>query len=71
MVFAAASFDHKFPLKLVEKGVKVNGDYYRREVLDDVVKRQAQTLFPDENWCFLQDGVTSNYGTLDSAVLRS
>jgi len=64
MVFAAASFDHKFPLKFVENGVKINGDYYRREVLDGVVKRQAQTLFPDGNWCFLQDGATSHTARL-------
>ena len=55
----------------VEKGVKVNGDYYHREVLDGVMKRQAQTLFLDANWCFLQDDATSHTTRAHSAVLRS
>ena len=45
---------------MVEKGVGVNGDYSHREVLDGVMKRQAQTLFLDGNWCFLQDDETSH-----------
>lgn len=60
MIWAAASANVKFPLVFVKKGVKIDADYYRREILDGTVNVWAPILLPDRNWTYQQDGAPAH-----------
>lgn len=50
MVWGAVSKRGKFPLIFVEKGVKINAQYYRDKILDPIVKEYGPALFLDVPW---------------------
>ncbi len=60
MVWAAVSAQGKFPLVFVEPGVKVNKEYYQREILVKVVKPAGQRIFKSKPWTFQQDSAPAH-----------
>lgn len=67
MVWAAISTRGKFPLIFIEKGVKINANYYVEEVLKKNVMPNAVKLFQDDYYCFQQDGAPSHTANLTQA----
>lgn len=67
MVWAAISPRGKFPLIFIEKGVKINANYYVEEVLKKNLKPNAEKLFQDDYYCFQQDGAPSHTANLTQA----
>jgi inhibitor of nuclear factor kappa-B kinase subunit alpha len=60
MVWGAVSGEGKFPLVIIDKGVKVNKAYYQREILDRVVKPAGQRIFKNRQWTFQQDSAPAH-----------
>jgi inhibitor of nuclear factor kappa-B kinase subunit alpha len=60
MVWAAVSAQGKFPLVFVERGVKVNGNYYQREILQKIVKPAGKRIFKNQQWTFQQDSAPAH-----------
>jgi transposase len=60
MVWGAVSGQGKFPLVIIDKGVKVNQTYYQRAILERVVKPTAQKMFKNGQWTFQQDSAPAH-----------
>ena len=45
----------KLPLDFIEKGVKIDAQYYRSEILEKNLLPAANVLYPDGDWIFQQD----------------
>lgn len=60
MVWAAVSHNGKLPLKFIDKGVKINAEYYKQEVLTTHLLPHANRLYPKKNWIFQQDSAPSH-----------
>lgn len=60
MVWAAVSAQGKFPLVFVKRGVKVNGNYYQREILQKIVKPAGKRIFKNQQWTFQQDSAPAH-----------
>lgn len=60
MVWASVSMQGKPKLHFVEPGVKINAEYYRREILEGMVKPAGHALFGEAKWCFQQDSAPSH-----------
>lgn len=60
MVFGAISKKGKLPLLFIDRGVKINKEYYLDAVLKDHVLPNAETLFGDEPYCFQQDSAPAH-----------
>jgi hypothetical protein len=44
----------------IDRGFKINGEYYKTEVLERILFPEAQKLYRDEYDCFQQDGAPSH-----------
>lgn len=60
MVWGAISKRGKLPLKFIERGVKINAQYYLTEVLKNHLVNNAKILYGDEYYCFQQDSAPSH-----------
>jgi hypothetical protein len=56
MVWAAVSSAGKLALHIVPPGMTINRFYYRDNILQAILLPEAQRLYPDGNWTFMQDG---------------
>jgi hypothetical protein len=71
MVWGAVGWNGKIPLKFVEKGVKIDGRYYRNEILESTLKPNASTLYPDGQWTFQQDSAPAHMAKATQGWLRA
>lgn len=71
MVWAAISYQGKIPLKFVDKGVKINKEYYRDEILESTLKPSIDSLFPEGNYCFQQDSAPAHTANVVQDWCRS
>ena len=55
MVFGAFSKEGKLPLKLIDRGVKINQQLYLNDILNSHVKPHADRMFGDRPYTFQQD----------------
>lgn len=62
MVWGAICNRGKLPLVFIDKGVKINQNYYIEEVLEKNLKPEAEKLFGDDYYCFQQDGAPAHIG---------
>lgn len=60
MVWAGITASGKTPLVFVDKGVKINQENYREEILKAVVEPWAQAHFGQEQWTFQQDSAPAH-----------
>lgn len=60
MVWGAVSKTAKLPLVFVEKGVKINANFYLTEILEAELKVQADLTHGEGNWCFQQDSAPAH-----------
>jgi len=70
MVWAAVSARGKFPLKFVETNVKMNGEYYRRHILERVLKPSGRRLFKNQRWIFQQDSAPAHRAKVNQEWCR-
>jgi hypothetical protein len=56
MVWGAISRKGRLPLAFIDRGVKINAEYYKKEVLQRILLPEAR----DEYYCFQQDGAPSH-----------
>lgn len=70
MVWAAISRKGKFPLVFIERGVKINANYYLEEILKKNVLPNATQMYGDEYYCFQQDGAPSHTANVVQAWCR-
>ena len=60
MVWAAISYNGKLPLVFIDRGVKINAEYYQREVLEAHLKPEASQLHLKVDWIFQQDSAPAH-----------
>jgi hypothetical protein len=60
MVWGAISRKGRLPLVFINRGVKINAEYYKKEVLQRILLPEPQKLYGDEYYCFQQDGAPSH-----------
>ena len=60
MVWGGICASGKTTLVLVDQGVKINQEVYRRNILETVVLPWAQQHFGDVNWTFQQDSASAH-----------
>ncbi|CAO4377463.1 unnamed protein product [Caenorhabditis nigoni] len=60
MVFGAICSNGKCPLVSVDKGVKINKEYYVEEILEKHLLPWAQNHFSGQHWIFQQDGAPAH-----------
>ena len=56
----AINHNGKIPLKVAEKGTKINAGYYQEEILQSVLKPEASRLYPNDDWIFQQDSALAH-----------
>lgn len=71
MVWAGICATGKTPLVFVEKGVKINQQIYRRDILQGVVLPWAQHHFGDSQWTFQQDSAPAHKAKLTQEWCRA
>lgn len=70
MVWGAIGYEGKIPLKFVEKGVKINKEYYRHEILESGLKPNVPSIYPDGQWTFQQDSAPAHKAKVVQEWLR-
>lgn len=60
MVWGAVSHKGKLPLIFIDRGVKINTEYYKTFVLESTLKPEAEKLFPNGDWTFQQDSAPAH-----------
>lgn len=60
MVWGAISKKGKFPLLFIDRGVKINKEYYIEHVLKNHLLVNAKRMYQDEYYCFQQDSAPSH-----------
>lgn len=60
MVWGAVSYRGKLPLVFIDRGVKINSEYYQREVLKATLLPEANRLYPEGRWTFQQDSAPAH-----------
>ena len=60
MVWAAISSEGRSPLIFIDGDVKINKELYIREILAGALIPWTNSLYPDGDWTFQQDGATSH-----------
>lgn len=60
MVWAGICSTGKTPLVFVDRGVKINQEVYRRDILEAVVLPWTHQHFGDANWTFQQDSAPAH-----------
>ena len=60
MVWAAITAYGRSPLLLIYRGVRINAEYYRKNMLKDALKPRALKHFGHRTWTFQQDTALSH-----------
>jgi len=60
MVWAAITADGRSPLAFIDRGVKINAEYYRENILEGALKSWARKHFGRRPWTFQQDSAPSH-----------
>lgn len=71
MVWGAVSHNGKLPLIFVDKGTKINAEFYQREILAAHLKPEADRLYPNADWCFQQDSAPSHKAKVNQTWCKS
>ena len=69
MVWGAISEKGKLALIFIDRGVKMNKEYYQREILYSVLKPEVRQLFPEGGWAFQQDSAPERHGKSEPRVV--
>lgn len=64
MVWGAISTKGKLPLLFIDKGVKINKEYYLEHVLQGHLKPYAKKLFGNDSFCFQQDSAPAHKASI-------
>lgn len=67
MVWAAVSTRGKFPLIFIKPGLKVDKDYYRREILEKLLEPHGRRIFKNQPWTFQEDSAPSHSAKVNQA----
>lgn len=70
MVWCGVSKKGKLPLIFIEKGAKINADYYQREILEGTLKIWAPLIQGDNSWTFQQDSAPAHKARSTQAWLK-
>lgn len=70
MVWAGISHNGKLPLVFIDRGVKINSDYYQKEVLEAQLKPEASQLYPKCDWIFQQDSAPAHKAKINQEWCR-
>lgn len=70
MVWAAVTADGRSPLVFIDRGVKINAEYYRENVLKAVLKPWADKHFGRRPWTFQQDSAPSHSARVNQEWLK-
>lgn len=60
MVWTGICQNGKLPLKFVDKGVKIDQEYYKNEILETTLLHNIGSLYPDGQWTFQQDSAPAH-----------
>lgn len=60
MVWAGISHRGKLPLVFIDKGVKINANFYQSDILQAQLKPEADKLYPNHDWIFQQDSAPAH-----------
>ena len=60
MVWAAITADGRSPLILIDRGIRINAEYYRENILEGVLKPWTPNHFGRRPWTFQQDSAASH-----------
>ncbi|KAI6648783.1 hypothetical protein LOD99_7046 [Oopsacas minuta] len=60
MVWAGVTATGRTPLIFIPQGVKINRSVYRESILENVLKRWAQSHFGNDLWVFQQDSAPAH-----------
>lgn len=71
MVWAAVTADGRSPLVFIERGVKINAEYYREKVLEGALKPWATKHFGRRRWTFQQDSAPSHKARVNQEWLKN
>ena len=69
-MWAAVTADGRSPLVFINRGVKINAEYYRENVLKTVLERRADRHFGRRPWTFQQHSARVNQEWLNKEVPR-
>lgn len=70
-VLGAISENGKLPLLFIDKGIKINGDFYRQEVILNHLVPEAKKLYPSGDWIFQQDSAPSHSANDTQKLLKN
>lgn len=70
MVWAAVTADGRSPLVFIDRGVKINAEYYRENVLKTVLKPWADKHFGRRPWTFQQDSAPAHSARVNQEWLK-
>lgn len=60
MVWGAISTKGQLPLLFIDRGIKINKEYFLQHVIKDHLFPSAKKLFGKESFCFQQDSVPTH-----------
>ena len=58
-LWAAITADGRSPLVFIDRGIKINAEYYRENILEGAVKPWVRKHFCHRPWTFQQDQNTN------------
>lgn len=70
MVWGGISHKGKLPLIFIDRGVKINTEYYKTFVLESTLKPEADKLFPKKDWIFQQDSAPAHASNITQQWCR-
>ena len=68
MVWAGVTANGKTPLVFVDKGVKINAQFYQQQILRDVLEPWARKHFGNQRWTLQQDWAPAHSAKTTMAV---
>lgn len=71
MVWAAVTADGRSPLVFIDRGVKINAEYYRENILEGALKPWARKHFGRRPWTFQQDSAPSHSARVNQEWLKN
>lgn len=60
MVWGAISTEAKFPLVFIKNNIRINAEYYKRNILQQHLLPNAKKIFGNRKWVFQQDGAPAH-----------
>lgn len=71
MVWAAVTADGRSPLVFIDRGVKINAENYRENILEGALKPWARKHFGRRPWTFQQDSAPSHSARVNQEWLKN